>query len=134
MVYILENLGIGDYDDALDPPAGIEALLCVAQEKDIRDPQLPYHKVPILDMQPIPAPQLRECIDWIRDHIWKHRIMVFCNAGIGRSPSVIVGYFCCILGYSFGHAVEYVATIKPYMSILPNLIMSIAEVKAQIEK
>ena len=35
----------------------------------------------------------------------------------------------CVMGYSFGDAVEHVATRKPYMSILPNLITTIEETR-----
>ena len=133
MVFILTNLAIGDYKDALNPSPDIQALLCVAQEKDLTDPGKLYYKVPIIDMQPIPVTQLKESVQWIRKHIIEHRILVFCNAGIGRSPSVVVSYLCCVLGYSFGHAVEYVATRKPYMSTLPNLINSIEELRKQMD-
>lgn len=130
MHFIIDNLAIGNLQEALSAPEGIDALLCVAAEKDIPEPMCVYHKVPIIDMQPIPAPQLREAVSWIQDHIGGHRILVFCNAGVGRSPSVVVAYLCCNLGYGFGEAVELVATRKPYMSILPDLITGIAEVKA----
>jgi hypothetical protein len=49
---------------------------------------------------------------------------VFCDGGVGRSPSVVVAYLCS-KGMRFGQAVEFVAMRKPYMSILPNLIESI---------
>ncbi len=55
--------------------------------------------------------------------------MVFCNAGIGRSLSVVIGYLCCIMGYSFGDAVEFVARRKSDISILPGLIRTIEDVK-----
>ena len=55
--------------------------------------------------------------------------MVFCNAGVGRAPSVVVAYLCCIEGYGFGDAVEFAASRKPYMSILPDLILSINKAK-----
>lgn len=127
MDYVLDNLAIGDSAEALHPPAGIDALLCVAEEKDLPEPGRPYRKVPIRDMQPIPPEQLREAVEWIRDTIGGRRIMVFCNAGVGRSPSVAVAYLCCVRGFSFGRAVEHVATRRPRMSTLPNLIRSIAE-------
>ena len=129
MNFILDNLAIGNYQEALEPPPGIDALLCVAQERDIDKSTHLYDKVPIIDMQPIPTEQLKEAVEWIRDNISNHKIMVFCNEGVGRSPSVVVAYLCCGLGYSFGDAVEYVATRKPYMSILPNLIVSIEETR-----
>ena len=35
MDYILENLAIGSFDEATAPAAEIDALLCVAREKDL---------------------------------------------------------------------------------------------------
>jgi len=125
---ILENLAIGSYKDALNPPAPITALLNVASERDVETERL-YHKVPLIDLQPIPQDQLKEAVEWIRDHISRHTIMVFCNGGIGRSPSVVVGYICCFLGYSFDDAVEFVATRKPDISLLPGLMETIEEIK-----
>ncbi len=37
MVFILDNLAVGSYMEALEAPSDITALLCVAQEKDIYD-------------------------------------------------------------------------------------------------
>jgi len=133
MDFILDYLAIGNFHEALDPASSISALLCVAKEKEIHGTNLLYHKVPIIDMQPIPVGQLKEAVFWIQDHITNHKILVFCNAGVGRSPSVVIAYLCCMHNYSFGDAVAYVATRKPYMSTLPMLIKSIGEVKQQIK-
>lgn len=134
MDFILENLAIGNCGEAMDPPSEIDAMLCVAQEIDIPEPRCSYYKVPIVDMQPIPAKQLMDAVIWIRDNIGRNYIMVFCNAGVGRSPSVVVAYLCCVRGFTFGSAVEYVAARKPYMSILPNLIKVIEEVEKTINE
>ena len=85
MKFILHNLAIGSHEDALKPPSEITALLNVAKEKDIETNRL-YQKVPIVDMQPIPSEQMKEAVEWFRDHIDRYKIMVFCNAGVGRSP------------------------------------------------
>jgi protein-tyrosine phosphatase len=134
MDFILKNLAIGNYYEALEPSPDINALLCVAKEKDIHNTKYLYHKVPIVDMQPVPAEQLKEAIEWIKGNIGNHKIMVFCNAGVGRSPSVVVAYLCCLLGYTFGEAVEYVASRRPGMSILPDLIKTVEETKRQLGK
>lgn len=131
MKFILDNLAIGNFQEAQTPPPEIGALLCVAQEIDLTPVDRLYCKVPIVDMQPIPAGELREAVEFIVGNISAHKIMVFCNAGVGRSPSVVVAYLCCKLGYSLGQAVEHVAKRKPYMSILPNLILSIEELRKQ---
>nr|QNO52799.1 hypothetical protein HGGDFBBL_00031 [Methanosarcinales archaeon ANME-1 ERB6] len=131
MKFILENLAIGSYEEALKPPSEITALLNVAKEKDI-ETKLLYHKVPIVDMQPIPSKQMKEAVEWIKDHIEWYKIMAFCNAGIGRSPSVVIGYLCCFMEYSFGDAVEFVAKRKPDISILPELIRTIEDVTTRL--
>jgi protein-tyrosine phosphatase len=128
--FVLDNLAIGNYEAALNPLPTISALLNVAAERDLYDTTLLYHKIPIVDMQPIPSTQMQEAVEWLRDHIAKHQIMVFCNAGIGRSSSIVIGYLCCCLGYGFGAAVEFVARRKPDISILPNLIETIRAVQA----
>jgi protein-tyrosine phosphatase len=128
--FILDHLAVGSYQDALQPPAGITGLLNVAEEHDLDQSTLLYHKVPVADMKAIPAPQLKEAVEWIAAHIEDRHIMVFCHGGVGRSPSIIVAYLCCMLGMGFGEAVEFVATRKPRMTILPKLILRIAEVKS----
>jgi protein-tyrosine phosphatase len=128
MLYILDNLAIGEYEEAISPPAEITALLCVAGERDISKPCLPYHKVPIEDLKPIPQELLVNALDYIESmHGGGHRVLIFCNQGTGRSPSVAIAYLCCRLHYSFGQAVEAVAAKKTHLSILPNLIVSINE-------
>ena len=79
MDFILENLGIGNFNEAIAPPFEVDALLCVAQEHDIDPGPRKYHKVPIADMPPIPAGQMKEAVEWIADNINDHQVMVFCN-------------------------------------------------------
>ncbi|HEY3276826.1 MAG TPA: dual specificity protein phosphatase [Syntrophorhabdaceae bacterium] len=134
MDYILENLAIGNFDEATAPAVDIDALLCVAGEKELSFVRRLYCKVPLEDMQPIPAPQLIQAVRFIREYIADHRIMVFCNAGVGRAPSVVVAYLCCIENYGFGEAVEFAASRKPYMSILPDLILSIDKAKGLLAR
>jgi protein-tyrosine phosphatase len=130
MHYILHNLAIGDFRDALETPGEISALLNVAEEKDIYDTAILYHKIPIVDMRPIPPGQMAEAVAWISEHSSAYRILVFCNAGVGRSPSIAIAYLCCALGFGFGEAVEYVARVNPDITILPGLIRSIQQVSS----
>ena len=129
MDFMLDNLAIGTYEEAIRPSQEISALLNVAAEKDVDGTTLLYHKIPMVDMTPIPAEQMKEAVEWIGDQVSTHTIMVFCNAGVGRSPSVVIGFFCIVLGYGFGEAVEFVAGRKPYISTLPDLIRTIEDAK-----
>jgi len=90
----------------------------------------PYLKVAIEDMKPIPAFRLMEAAEFIDQHINTKRILVFCEGGVGRSPSVVIAYLCS-KGMRFGQAVEFLAMRKPYMSILPDLIESIRKAFAR---
>src|ERR1700687_1370237 len=127
MNYILEHLAVGNPADAQNAHKHFDAFLNVASEVDV-DPTF-FGKNPSLkllsdDMKPIPAFRLMEAAEFIDQHINSKRILVFCDGGVGRSPSVAVAYLCA-KGMRFGQAVEFVATRKPYMSILPDLIESI---------
>lgn len=129
MDFILDNVAIGEYEEAVSPSPEINALLCVAEERNLSSPTLPYHKVPITDMKPIPTDQLRDALGWIhRVTSAGGKVLVFCNLGTGRSPSVVISYLCCRKNYSFGEAVEMIARKRPNISILPRLILSIEEI------
>lgn len=129
---ILDHLSVGPYDEAVSPPDNVDALLNVAEEHDLPETGRITHKVPVTDMRPIPVDQLEEAVRWIDTHIADHHIYLFCNAGVGRSPSVAVSYLCCYRGYGFGEAVEYLARRKSDVSTLPELIDRIDEVKARL--
>ena len=128
--FILDHLAIGSAADAWSAPAGVDALLCVAQEVEMPPGFDTCHRVPMMDMQPIPMHQMAEAVDWIDGRIGSRRVQVFCNAGVGRSSSCVIAYLCFRRGFGFGEAVEFVARRRPYISILPNLLLTIEGVKA----
>lgn len=130
---ILDHLTVGPYEHASSPRGEISALLNVAEGHPLPETERIAHNVPMTDMQPIPADQLEEAVRWIDRHIDAHHIYLFCNAGVGRSPSVAVSYLCCFQGHSFGEAVEFVARRKPDISTLPNLIERIETVRSRLE-
>src|SRR5262249_57797624 len=80
--------------------------------------------------KPIRGFGLRETAEYIDQHINNKGILVLCEAGVGRSQSVVIAYLCS-KGMRFGQAVEFVAQRKPYMSILPDLIESIRKAYAR---
>lgn len=125
MDHILERLAVSGHAEAMADPPGINAWLCVAREHGVPAGRF-GRQVPLEDMVSIPVVQLAEAVGWIHGHIRRHRILVHCNAGVGRSPSVIVAYLCSC-GMGFGEAVEHVARRHPRMSVLPCLVTTIDE-------
>jgi protein-tyrosine phosphatase len=127
MIYfILKRLAIGSFQDAEAKPRKITAFLNVAAEKDLGIEDRLCHKIWLQDFVPVPPAAIREAVDWIQTHIVNHTILVFCNAGVGRSSSVVVGYLVK-MGFGFAEAVEFVASKKPDVSILPRLMETIEE-------
>jgi len=119
---VLEHLAIGDARDGLRPDPQVTALLCVAAELAPPAARAVAHQVPIVDMQPIPARQLAEAVEWIAGHVRRQTILVYCNAGVGRSSSVVIAYLYLHRAMGFGGAVEQVAERHPFMSLLPGLL------------
>jgi len=82
--FILDHLVIGSAKGAWERRPAADAMLCVAEEIDLPPGVAVAHKVPGRDMQPIPTVPLAETIDWIDRHVADRRILVICNAGVGR--------------------------------------------------
>lgn len=131
IVYILDNLALGSLADTAELPPGITALLNVAEEIDVNFTDRLYRKIPITHFSPIPPDKMRQAVDWIKENIARHKILVLCKAGIGRSSSVVIGYLVIEKGFGFGQAVEFVAQRKPDISIVTNLINTIKEASKQ---
>jgi protein-tyrosine phosphatase len=131
MDLILDNLAVGSAADAWSRPPDVRAMLCVAEEHQLPD-RVPGSRVPIRDMRPIPAEQILQAVYWLRETLPDGRVLVFCNAGVGRSSSIAVAYLSCVEGLGFGAAVELVARRHPGMSILPDLILGVEEVRRRL--
>lgn len=125
MVSILDNLAIGSFADTKNISPEVTAILNVAEEIDTNFNDRLYCKIPIKDFSPIPPDKMVQAVNWIKENIAKHKILVFCNAGIGRSSSIVIGYLVLMQGFGFGQAVEFVAQKKADISILPGLMETI---------
>jgi len=120
MVFILENLALGNIGDAKNPSHEITALLNVADDVELHKPARKYHKIPLQDGPPVPVEKMLEAINWIEKSIISDKILVFCRYGAGRSASVVIGYLCSI-GFDYPEAVKFVASKKQGIDPLPLL-------------
>ncbi len=112
MDYILERLAIGDIHDASNLPDRITALLNCSEEHDTSREGIPYLKIPLVDFQPIEPEYIPKAVSWIKKIIVDHTVLVHCNAGIGRSPSIVVCYLYEV-GFGFEEAVKLVRAKRP---------------------
>ena len=120
MVFILENLALGNIGDAKNPSHEITALLNVADDIELDKPARKYHKIPLQDGSPVPEERMLEAIHWIEKNIISDKILVFCRFGAGRSVSVVIGYLCSI-GFDYPEAVKFILFKKPDIDPLPLL-------------
>ena len=112
MYYILDRLAVGDISDALNLPKDITALLNCAEEHETSRKGIAYLKIPLVDFQPINPEYIPCAVEWIKNKIASHKILIHCNAGIGRSSSIAVCYLYEI-GFSYDEAVRLVKERNP---------------------
>ena len=112
MDFILERLAIGDIYDAKDISSKFTALLNCTEEHDTNREGILYLKIPLIDFQPITPEYIPKAVGWIKEVIADHTVLVHCNAGIGRSPSIVVCYLFEI-GFGFEEAVRLVKSRRP---------------------
>ena len=112
MDYILDRLAVGDIQDAINPPKEITALLNCTEEHDTSREGLAYCKLPLIDFQPIDPQFIPKAVSWLKEVIADHTVLVHCNAGIGRSPSIVVCYLYEI-GFGLEEAVRLVKRKRP---------------------
>jgi len=124
MVFILENLALGNIKDAENSPRNITALLNVADDVELSKPARKYYRIPLVDGPPAPVEKMLEAIHWIEKNIISDKILVFCTFGAGRSASVVIGYLCSI-GFDYPEAVKFILSKKPDIDPLPLLAETI---------
>jgi len=118
--------------DIENPQGGVTSILNVAEEIDLEVSPLEYYKIPLEDGKPILPERMREAIMWIRDHIASGRVLVGCHYGVGRSPSIVMGYLCS-MGYGYEDALHLVSPKETKVVPLPRLAETIRKTLVNLE-
>lgn len=124
--YILERLAVSPLLDARKAPEEFSAFLNVADEIDYEDNDRTVLKIPLKDMLPLPPYELSQAVKWIRAQILQHSVLVFCNVGMSRGPSVTISYLCSI-GFGYDEAVGFVSSRVPNIHPAPHLKESVED-------
>ena len=130
---IKDKLYLGNYDFALNnkllKEKNISCIIVCGSELECKFPdEFIYLKINLNDyIEDSLLPHIDKCIEFINENKDK-KIFVHCNAGVSRSPSIIISYLIKSLNYSFNEAYNYVKNkrnnIKPnekFMKELQNL-------------
>lgn len=123
---ILDRLAVGSAADARRAPETFTAILNVAEEVDVAVSGSTCHKISLKDLIPISPEAMSEAIMWIKEHIRHQGVLVICKEGIGRSPSIVIGYLCSI-GFGYDEALRFVGARQGDISPVPNLPFSIED-------
>ncbi len=130
MHYVTETLLVGNAEDARKPPAFVEGILFVAHELVIEPPaDLLFARVPLKEFSRPDPLDLKEGVDWLEHHAPNRRLLVCCRAGMGRSVSMVIAYFCCVEGMGYPEAVQLLKARRPGAIPLPELEQVIEAVR-----
>ncbi len=129
MHVISKDLILGNIDDARNPQPGIAGLLLVAEEFRVEPPAwLDYEYIPFKEFSAVDPARLDRAVAWLETRAPGTRTLVCCRAGMGRSASVLIAYFCCNQGLSYEEAVALVKARRPGAMPLPQLQETIKDV------
>lgn len=129
MHVISEALILGNIDDARNPTPGVAGLLLVAEEFKVEPPAwLDYEYIPFKEFSAVDPARLDRAVAWLEARAPGTRTLVCCRAGMGRSASVLIAYFCCNPGLPYEEAVAFVKARRPGAMPLPQLQETIKNV------
>lgn len=130
MHLITDTLLLGNIDDARQPMSAIGGLLLVAEEFEIEPPTwLEYLRIPFKEFSAVDPARLDRAVAWLESRTPGSRTMVCCRAGMGRSASVVIAYYCVSQGMLYEDAVAFVKAKRPGATPLPKLQETIEKVR-----
>uniref|UniRef100_A0A3P8UDD3 Dual specificity phosphatase 19a n=1 Tax=Cynoglossus semilaevis TaxID=244447 RepID=A0A3P8UDD3_CYNSE len=92
-----------------------------------------YKTVSILDQPDVDLPpHLQDCCDFIQKaHAENGVVLVHCNTGVSRAPSVVIGYLMSCYGQPFEEALSLVKSARPAASPNPGFLEQLKNYKVQ---
>jgi protein-tyrosine phosphatase len=145
---ILPRLFIGSHPRTIDDierlrrEAGITAVLNIHTDDDMRAvnldfPPLEAHyetypivlrRAPMIEEQVELRAKLYRCIQTLSQLLAEgHTVYLHCTAGIGRAPTVAIGYLHTCLGWKLDEAVEHVKQARQCAPHVEALRLAIAD-------
>jgi protein-tyrosine phosphatase len=96
-------------------------------ESSYKDRAVNLCRMPMQEEQAVLREKLLECVDGLVQLLEAgHTVYLHCTAGIGRSPTVAIGYLHCYLGWELNAAVRYVKQLRqcsPHVQALQRAIL-----------
>lgn len=128
MNYITDNLYVGDEVDATQEPMDhIDRVVTMCQGSN----HMTTDHFPIDDGEH-PYPVFREAADTVLECLENNEtVMVHCNAGISRAPSVAAAALAAYRGVDYGTALSTVRSSRPIVDPCDDLVYSLSKYSTQ---
>lgn len=130
MTRIWERLWIGDLTDANkladENPGGIATVISLCQlAVHTKRWDINYLHLPIEDNTPIPIKQFQSVTDAISERIQWGRVLLHCNQGWSRAPSLAAAYMHKVGFKNLGAALDEIRRVCPIVSPSEVLLESL---------
>jgi len=127
--FITPMVATSDRGAALDHrllrDGGFEAVLSM-EPVNLEGLAVHHLYLDVVDRVPLPFPMIDAAVAFIEDHVSQgRRVLVHCEMGISRSPSLAVCYLHQSQGMTIDAAIAYVKSVRPTADPHPELIGSI---------
>ena len=129
MDFITSQLAVGSREDAENSAAlasyGIDTLLSLAPLARPLDVARQF-SLALPDRVALPPALIDEAVNFLLDQTARgRRVLVHCEKGISRSPSIAAAYLHLAQGIELGKALHYVRSVRPIAEPHPALIASL---------
>ena len=130
MDFVLDNIAIGSYEDAINLSAledhDITAVLDLTIETSYSlPPSILKLKVPMEDCMPMNHEHIRMALRWLRAVAEERKVLVHCLAGISRSTTMVLCYLYEEHGLSFQDGYTLVKSKRDRAQPHPALLESV---------
>ena len=127
---------------------GIKAVVSLIEEFEFNEIGLPFNNYvdalrrlnirllysPTKDGESPPPDEFMAMLRWIDERIHGNEpVLVHCNAGVGRSPTVIIGYLM-YKGYSLKEAFRLVSSVNDKVSLSFTQALALEELEKLISR
>jgi hypothetical protein len=135
---VLDHLYLGSLEDAEElsraNPFAITTVITLCHEPvGRRAPGIHYLQFPVRDARPIRISWLNAILVAIEESVARGAVLVHCEVGVSRAPTMVAAYLDRIGFLGFARALSYLEDLRPVVALGRALVDSIARELSPIQ-